>query len=190
MDSSFLAEAELDAALAEPEALVQALAWLPVVEEAAPAYFEVAALVAAAVVAVLAADALVAEPVAGAAATELVAAAAVAALAVDARAAELVADAAAAGPGLACSEPALAAGALAAELVAGAQVVAASRVWPQADSQAVGCDSAAVELAREQVLAACPALRRAVDCGLAEHFAGLEPIAGPRAVADWVVALR
>jgi hypothetical protein len=40
------------------------------------------------------------------------------------------------------------------------------------------------------VLAACPALRRAVDCGLAEHFAGLEPIAGPRAVADWVVALR
>jgi hypothetical protein len=113
------------------------------------------------------------------------------ALAAGALAAELVAGAAAAEPGLACSEPeALAAGALAAELVAGAAAVAASRVWPQADSQAVGCDSAAVELVREQVLAACPALRRAVDCDLAEHFAGLEPIAGPRSVADWVVALR
>ena len=197
VDSSFLAEA-LDAALAEPEALVQALAWLPVVEEAAPAYFEVAALVAAAVVAVLAADALVAEPVAGAAATELVAAAAVAVLAVDARAAELVADAAAAELGPACSALAavLAVGAPVAELVAGAaaaelepacsDLVAALAAGAPVAELVSGAAAAELEpacselvaaLAADELAAALPvwqqAERRAVDCDWAEHFAVL-----------------
>jgi hypothetical protein len=227
-DFSFPAEAELDAARAEPAVLEPALAWLLASVEEERVCFEAEALaadalvaelvagvaaealVADAAVAVLAADAPAAELVAGAAAAVLVADAAVV-LAADALAAEPVAGAAAAELGPACSalavvlvadepavepvagaaaaelEPAcselvaaLAAGALAAELVAGARVV---------DWRVVGCDWAAVELGQE--LAARRAVRWAVGCDSAEHFAEPQPADGRRwavvAARRWVV---
>ena len=113
-----------------------------------------------------------------------------AAPAVDAEAAQLVAAAVAV----------FVVAAPAAELEADAQA-AALRVWPQTDSQAVGCDSAArlalasvsprvlppvgydsavVELAQERALAARRAVRRATGCDSAEHFAEPRPVDGRR----------
>jgi hypothetical protein len=114
---SFLAEEEPDAARAEAPASVQGLAWLLAWVEEQRVCFEVAAL---------AADALAAELVAGAAAEALVADAAVAALAADAPAAGPVADVAAEEL-VADATVVLAAGALVAELVAG---VAAAELGP------------------------------------------------------------
>jgi len=149
VDFSFLAEAEPDAARAEPAVLARVLAWLLASAEEERVCFEVAAL---------AADVPAAGPVADAAAEELVAGAAVV-LAADAPAAEPVADVAAealvadAAQALAAdelvaglvvdvaTEPVRACSALAegpaadelgAELVAGAQA-AALPVWRQAD---------------------------------------------------------
>jgi hypothetical protein len=212
---------------AEAAALPPALAWLLASVEEERACFEVAVpvvgvggeeLVAAVGAEALAADALVAEPVADAEAggPELVCFEPAAALAADALVAEPVADAEAGGPEPVCFEPAaapaadvlvaepvvgaevvaaalacseraeaLAVGALAvvraAEPVAGARV-AAARAGPRADSQAVGCDSAAAELllAQEQALAARPLVRRAVDCDSVEYSAGPGPTAALR----------
>jgi hypothetical protein len=152
-DFSFaLAEAEPAAARAAPAVSAQVLAWLPASVEEERVCFEVAAL-AVGVAAVLAADALAAEPVAVADAGELVLACSALAeafaadglaaeLVAGAGAAELVADAAealaadelvaepvvdvAAEQELACFELGAvpAAGELAAELVAGARAAA------------------------------------------------------------------
>jgi hypothetical protein len=126
-DFSFaLAEAEPDAARAAPAVSAQVLAWLPVSEEEERVCFEVAAL-AVGVAAVLAADALAAEPVAVADAGELVLAcsALAEALAADELVAEPVVDVAAEQE-LACFELGAvpAADELAAELVAGARAAA------------------------------------------------------------------
>ena len=196
VDFSFLAEAELDAARAEPAVLGPALAWFPVAEEEERVCFEVAAL---------AAGALVAEPVAGAAAAELgpACSALVAALAADEPAAELVVGVAAEAL-VADAVVVLVAGALVAELVAGvaaealvadavvvlvagalvAELVAGVAAEPELACSALAEWFAADELAAELVAGARAAVLPvslqagwpAVDCDSAEHFAGPRPV--------------
>ena len=178
-DFSFLAEEEPDAARAAAAALVQGLAWLLASVEEERVCFEVAALAADALVAelavadvaaaelvadatvVLAAGALVAEPVAGAAAAELEPACSALAvvLAADELAAELVVGVAVAAL-VADAAVVLAADELVAELVVGVAVAALVAdelvAGPVAGAQVARCDWAAVEVGQEL------AVRRAV----------------------------
>jgi hypothetical protein len=196
-DFSFLAEEEPDAARAAP--LAEVLAWLPVAEAEARAYFEEAELGAAraapavdaaavglelacSVAEVLAADAVVAELVVGAAAAEALALACSVAevLAADAPAAEPVAGAAAAEAlALACSvAEASAADALAAEPVVGAAAAGLAQACSVAGALAA-------EPAAELVVGA-----EAVDYDSAEYFVARRWAACWAAEPGWAVARR
>jgi hypothetical protein len=184
-DFSFaVLEAEPGAARAEPAALVQVPAWLPVAEAAVLACFELAEA--------FAADALAAELVAGAAAAELelVCFEPEEALAADALAVELVAGAAAAELELVCSEAeeALAADALAVELVAGAAAAGPELVCSEL-AVALAVDAPAVELvagaaAAEGPQLACSELAEALAADGPEVGIAAEPVVDAAAVAE------
>jgi hypothetical protein len=175
VDFSFaLAEAEPDAARAEPAALAQLLAWLPAWVEEERACFEVE-VPAVGVAAVLVADELVAGLAVGAEALVPACSALAEALAADELVAGLVAGAAQAVL-VADGVEAPAADELVVALVAGAR--APLPVWLQADWRALDCDWAAAELGPE--LAAHRAVRWAVDRDSVEHFAGPQRADGRR----------